>query len=368
MSGLWKHASQPIWFNLCMDNFDIKYIGDEHLKHLFAALWTETYKFFEDWKGDLYCGISLAWNYNKRYVDIAMPTYVAKQLLGYEHPHPTKPQHCPYNPNPINYGQDNQATDPFDTSPKLNEANKKRIQQLVGSFLYYARAVNPTILMGLSAIASQQALPNEDMRNCINQFLDYMATYPNAKIRYCASDVVLNVYSDASYLSAPHAQSRAGGYFFLSSTPCNGSPIQINGAVHITCTILKLVVTSVAEVELGALFLNAQEAKVIRLVLEELSHPQPPTPIHIDNTTTVEILDNIIKQQRSCAMEMRYFWLLDGEAQQLFQFYYHPGQENLGNYPSKHHTADVHQNVCPYYVHMHNSPTFLPQAAKPSSW
>ena len=59
--------------------------------------------------------------------------------------------------------------------------------------------------------------------------------------------------------------------------------------------------------------------------------------------------------------------LLDGEAQQLFRFYYQPGQENLSNYPSKHHTADIHQHVCPYYVHMHNSPTFLPQAAKPSS-
>jgi hypothetical protein len=43
-------------------------------------------------------------------------------------------------------------------------------------------------------------------------------------------------------------------------------------------------------------------------------------------------------------------------------------QENLGNYPSKHHTADIYQHVRPYYVHMHNSPTFLPQAAKPSSW
>ncbi len=104
--SLWKHASRPIWFNLCMDDFGIKYIGDEHLKHLFAALWTETYKIVEDWKGNLYCGISLTWNYDKRYVDIAMPTYVAKQLLWYEHPHPTKLQHCPYNPNPIKYVQD----------------------------------------------------------------------------------------------------------------------------------------------------------------------------------------------------------------------------------------------------------------------
>jgi hypothetical protein len=195
-----------------------------------------------------------------------------------------------------------------------------------------------------------------------------MATHPNAKIQYRASDMILNVHSNASYLSAPNVQSCAGGYFFLSSTPRDGSPIQIYGAVHVTCTILKLVAASAAEAELGTLFLNAQEAKVIWLVLEELGHPQPPTPIDFDNTTTVAIINNTIKQQCSRAMDMRYFWLLDGEAQQLFRFYYQSRQENLGNYPSKHHTADIHQQVCPYYVHMHNSPKFLPQAATPSSW
>ncbi len=107
--------------------------------------------------------------------------------------------------------------------------------------------------------------------------------------------MVLNVHSNVLYLSAPNAQSCAGGYFFLGSTPRDGSPIQINGAGHITCTILKLVAASVAEAELEALFLNAQEAKVMQLVLEELGHPQPPTPIHIDNTTTVGIVNNIIK-------------------------------------------------------------------------
>jgi hypothetical protein len=111
-----------------------------------------------------------------------MPAYVAQQLLQYEHPHPKKTQHCPYNPNPIQYGQDNQATDPIDTSPKLNKANKKRIQQIVRSFLYYAHAANPIIFMALSAIASQQALPSEDMRNCVNQFLDYMATHSDDKM------------------------------------------------------------------------------------------------------------------------------------------------------------------------------------------
>ena len=141
----------------------------------------------------------------------------------------------------------------------------------------------------------------------------------------------------------------------------------MNGAILVLCQILKLVAASAAEAELGALFLNAQEAKVIRIILEELGHPQPPTPIHIDNTTTVGIVNNTIKRQKSRAMEMRYFWLLDHEAQRIFDFFYAPGQENLGDYPSKHHAGDIHTHVRPYYVHMHNSPSLLPRAMKPSS-
>jgi hypothetical protein len=76
--------------------------------------------------------------------------------------------------------------------------------------------------------------------------------------------MILNVHSDASYLSAPKARSRAGGCFFLGSLPRNGDPIKLNGAIHVTCTILKLVAASAAEAELGALVLNAQEAKVFR--------------------------------------------------------------------------------------------------------
>ncbi len=202
--------------------------------------------------------------------------------------------------------------------------------------------------MALSDIATQQAAPTENTKKQVDQFLDYMWTHPNAKICYHAYDMILNVHSNASYLSAPHACSRASGYFFLSSLPVDGDPFKLNGTIHITCTILKLVAALAAEAELGAFFLNTQEAKVLRLTLLELGHPQPPTPIHIDTTTTVGIVNNTIKRQRSCAMEMQYLWLLDGKTQKYFKFHYQPGQENLGNYPSKHHTADIHQHVRPY--------------------
>jgi hypothetical protein len=179
--------------------------------------------------------------------------------------------------------------------------------------------------------------------------------------------MILNVCSDALYLSAPKACSHAGGYFFLGSIPQDGDPNKLNGAIHNTCAILKLVATSVAEAELDALFLDVQKAKVLQLILAELGHPQPPTPTHIDNTTTVGIVNNTIKWQRSQAMELICFWLLDSKMQQYFKFYYQPGLENLGNYLSKHHTNNIHQHVRPNYVHMNNTPTLLPRAMKPST-
>ena len=174
-------------------------------------------KFSKTGGGELYCGITLNWNYAARWVVIAMPVYAIKNLTGYNHPPPLKPQHCPNTPNPIVYGKDNQALTPGDTSPLLDAAGKQCIQQIVGSFLYYARAVDPTILMALSAIAAQQSAPTEETLARVNQFLDYMWTHPDAKIRYRASNMILNIHSDASYLSAPKARSCAGGYFFLGS-------------------------------------------------------------------------------------------------------------------------------------------------------
>ena len=238
---------------------------------------------------------------------------------------------------------------------------------MVGSFLFYARAVDLTILLALSDIAGQQENPTERTMQRVHQLLDYMHTHPDAIIRYRASDMILNVHSDASYLTAGKARSRAGGYFFLGSLPSNTQAITLNGNILITCTILKLVAASAAEAELGALFLNAQQAKILRLTLHELGHPQPPTPIHVDNTTAIGIVNSTIKRQRSRAMEMRYFWLLDQEVQKQFHFNYHPGQENLGDYPTKHHTGPIHAHVRPYYLHETSSPTQLIRAAKPSS-
>jgi hypothetical protein len=78
---------------------------------------------------------------------------------------------------------------------------------------------------GTVGMASKQAAPTESIMKCVNQFLDYMRTHPDAIIQYHASDMIHNIYSDALYLSAPKVCSHAGGYFFLGSIPQDGDPI-----------------------------------------------------------------------------------------------------------------------------------------------
>jgi hypothetical protein len=200
-----------------VDNFGIKFIEQEHLQHSYNALCKETYEIGEDWTGNLYCGITLKWNYEKHHVDLTTPDYDMKQLTKYCHVASLKPQRCPYVLNPIKYGKDNQLPSPLDKSPCLNKAQKKRIPQIVGSFLYYVQAEDPPIITALSERALQQAASTENTMECVNQFLDYMWTHPDAIIWYRASDIILNFLFDVSYLSAPKACSCAGGHFFLGS-------------------------------------------------------------------------------------------------------------------------------------------------------
>ena len=132
----------------------------------------------------------------------------------------------------------------------------KWIKQVVVIILYYARPVDLTVLIALSTIAREQAMANKSTVQNIEQILDYLATNPNAKMRLYASNMIMNIYSDASYLSARGAKSRAGGPFFMGWTPKDGEPIRLNSAFFTLCVILKFVTAYMAEAELGALFFN----------------------------------------------------------------------------------------------------------------
>jgi hypothetical protein len=124
--------------------------------------------------------------------------------------------------------------------------------------------------MALSSIAIVQSKGMTNTMEKAKQLLDYLATYPDATIRFRASDMIMNVHSNASYLSESDARSRACGRFFMGWSPKDGNPIKLNGAFFTLCAILRFVVASATEAELGALFLNCKEGIIFCLTLEEL--------------------------------------------------------------------------------------------------
>jgi hypothetical protein len=162
--------------------------------------------------------------------------------------------------------------------------------------------------------------------------------------------MILKIHSDAGYNNEPKARSRAGGHFFLGNR--TGRTDIHNGAILNPTHILKHVASSAAEAEIGAAFVNFKEAIPIRITLEEMGHPQPPTPVTLDNTTAVGFANQKIKQRRTKAIDMRYYWLQDQDAQKHFNFRWEKGSDNLADYFTKHHPPAHHQQMRSQYVNM----------------
>ena len=93
-------------------------------------------------------------DYHNRTLDISMSGYILKQLQKYKHDCPKRSQHCPYSPLPNLCGSEAQRPLPPNKSPPLSKDYIKHKQQIIAGILYYARAVDLTVLMALSTIAS----------------------------------------------------------------------------------------------------------------------------------------------------------------------------------------------------------------------
>jgi hypothetical protein len=159
--------------------------------------------------------------------------------------------------------------------------------------LYYARSVDPTVSIPLNDITTEQTKATEKTQAATNQILDYLATHPDATIRYHASDMILHIHSDASYFSVSNAQSRLRGLFFLGKKSFEQETL--NGSILNVAAAIKNVVASAAESEVGACFHNDQSGAPLRVTLTELGHTQPPTPLRTDNSTAYGIVNETIK-------------------------------------------------------------------------
>ena len=109
-----------------MDDFGVKYVGENHAKHLLAALRKDHeipgdgYEVEVDWEGSLFCGITLDWHYGTgdpadcvgRDLDISMGKYIPKLLAKFNHGRPKRAQHSPFQAPAKKYGT--AAQDPLE--------------------------------------------------------------------------------------------------------------------------------------------------------------------------------------------------------------------------------------------------------------
>ena len=340
---LFKHKERDIAFALVVDDFAVKYTNKEDADHLIAAM-NSKYPFKVDWEAKQFIGINMKWDYEKGEVELSMDGYVEQALKELQHAIPKQHHYAPSKATDPVYGQKVQYAT-VDESEILNKALATFIHKVTGKFLYYARAIDITMQHALNDIASSKK--TQDTLKATKYFLDYAGSNPNGKLIFRRSEMILQGDSDAAYLVCPQARSRAGGYIFVG----NKDKKLFNGPVMVIAKIIKNVMASAAEAEVAALFLTAQEMVPLRQCLIDLGHPQPATPLKTDNSTAKGIVTGTIKQKRSKAIDMRFYWLRDRVKQGQFNVYWEPGQHNLADYVTKHHPSTHHKRLRPIYMY-----------------
>jgi hypothetical protein len=189
----------------------------------------------------------------------------------------------------------------------------------------------------------------------------YFATYPTASVRYHASDMILRVQADGSYLSERNAGSRMGAIEYFGSEGDEDLPPS-NGCVNIVCCRSDVVVASACEIEWAAIFKACKEAVETRQIASDLGHPQPPTLVTSDNKCAVGLSNDTVKPKRSKAMDMRFHWVKCRVKQGQFIVRWAPGKNNYADFFTKLHPVKHHREARLYYVH-----DLVPQATETTS-
>ena len=218
------------------------------------------------------------------------------------------------------------------------------MQVVVGTLLYYARTVDPSILTAVHELGSIQARPTVNDVIKMERLLQYAASHQHHGIRFYASCMQLQIQSDASYLSRTRARSVAGGVHYL------GTPEFINGPFYCFSKIISCIVSSAAEAELGAAFMNAQKGAQFRNTLVELGYPQEPTTLLVDNTVAEGLATDTVNARRSKSMDVRFFWLRDRVKRAQFYIRHLKGRWNISDFFTKSLPKEKFRQFQPYIV------------------
>ena len=146
---------------------------------------------------------------------------------------------------------------PNTPSVPLMSHQTKSVQEIVGTLLYYTRVVDSTLACEFYSIATKIHDETQAVVEACHQILDYVATHLNVTIQYIASDMILLVHSNMSYLSEQNSKSQVGGHYYLSSTDDNKPA---NGTILNLLAIIKNFVSSATEAKLASLVYNCKNS------------------------------------------------------------------------------------------------------------
>ena len=200
--GYWHHTWRPIDFTLVVDDFGVGYENNDHALHLLQTLRQYYEAISVDWMGRLYCSITLKWDYGTQTCELSMHGYVQHAIHKF-HTRVKETNKATDAPHlyKATKKQGLSMTQAMDDGAKLSPQAIKQLQQIVGTFLFYSRAVDPTMLTALSIIATEQSQGTCTTKEKTEHCLMYATTHPNDTIKYYKSDMILKIHSNASYLS-----------------------------------------------------------------------------------------------------------------------------------------------------------------------
>jgi hypothetical protein len=338
---IFKHENRDVTFSLVVDDFGVMYERKEDVCHLLETL-REIYTVKEDWTGSSYVGYNIVHDIDKATITLSMPGYIdaAKQRFQVDtNPHTDNPY-------------DDKAEADTEDSTLATEAQKKRVQQIIGVLLYYARAVDPTLLVRINKIASKISSATTNTMDAAERVLRYAISNPDASCTYHKSEMTLIVYSDASYLTEIESRSRCGGFFFLGN---KGEDWKLNGPVMCNSRIIDVVVSSAAESEYAAAYMNAKEAASMRETLEALGYKQPATPIISDNSFICNLMSGEYKSKKIKAMDMRFEWLRERALRGQYIMKWNERALNIADYFTKDLSNDDYKRMRKFVMPDRNS-------------
>ena len=325
--SFFRNATGTVRFGIVVDDFAVLWTHKLDFQHLLHTL-TILYQIKVNYNGTKYLGMTIAINRKERHVTLTMPGYVEK-LLKRVKPEGIKGSSTPAVYVPPNYATAGAQKATTDSTPLASLDEKAYLQSVIGTLLYYARAVDATMLTAIHELGSIQAAPTKADMTKLDRLLQYASTHRHNGVRFYASDMIYRMLSDASYLCRPRAKSVYGliGYLGLLEW--------INGPIFCTSKMISCVVASAAEAELAGGFQAAQIGAQHRLTLQDFGYPQPPTSLRMDNTVALGIASGKTNGKRSKSMDMRFFWLADRVRQKQFYCDHIKGRWNAADFFTK---------------------------------